>query len=452
MIDSGILAGVTHADADRHLYHRVMSLQVGLPLTVLDRSTMVRLAEVCAPLTGAHAESFTKFCENAADRLESALSIGKVITAEQLVPVSHFAHPLYRHMKDHLCVRLYECLHLLQQVDRLQGEDVIREHFILEESNFETFVFRSGDDVVMVGPTFTQDHIGDGIARPHYALMQRELEKFNGSVRQFWAGAPGAEGMDRAIYTTDFLRNVSFQRDRSLGSMILGRIRTVKRALSRYCDVEALCLGLRTSPRAMVKAVAAIEAAHTSGKPGIFLTKGFDGSSPTTVPIIVAPGGMRIVDKEVTPDPSFEEAYARCMEDAFQHWSSFIGESLGRLRTWLLAEPFGGEGNRLPERAPDFGRRLARFLGATFDAYEAIVYTIVYRCGVAQLSSVGAFSADPRGDERLQAMDRHMKSIAGTAHERDSISFRCLRENAVQYCQSYDYGSRTAVPRGQCIA
>lgn len=451
MIDSGLLAGVSSRDPDRTLFHRVVAIQIGLPITVLDRSALSLMDDACALLLQPSSQSFGEFCVTSTQDLEQCLWVANAIGLQHLTPVNHYPHPLYRRMKDHVPVRVFECLHILRQLQDLAPGEVRRSTYILEKSNFETFTFWSGDEVVIVGPIFTQDRVGDGIARPHYALMQAELERFNSGVRRFWASGDPPIGGERALYTVDYLRNVSFQRDRKLYSLIKARVGFIQRALSRFDDVAATCLGLRTSPRALVKAVAAMEAVDSSGAAGVFLTKGFDGDAPVSIPISVDVTQLAVARERPQVGEAFETAYALNMEAAFQNWSSLTGESLARLRTWLLSEPLDGEGAGVSERQPDYGRRLARFLASTFDAYEATVYAVSYQGGAAQLSVFGAFSGDPSGDERLKAMDRHMKAVVGTVREAESISFRCMHENAVQYCQSYDYATRMAVPRGQRI-
>lgn len=458
MVDSGLLSAIAYDDPDRQHYHRALAQQLGLPLTILDGHLVNHLRLICEPVrrSASCIGSFRSFCEMTDSQLESLLTISSRINYEKAGTINHFPHPLYRHMKDHFSVRLYESLHLLDRIDLLKGDKITVAPFLLEDCDFNLFLLKHSDSYLVFGPLFTQHEIGEGMYRAHYNLMHSELGRFNDSIRRFWHGDKSAvwKVEDRAIYTVDYLRNVSFRRDRKLVSTILDKIDFTRTALDRFDEFSDACLDTGSSARAAVKALAAMAAVSTTNVDGLFYTKIFRSDSEVeSIAIAVTRDAVDVID---APDeielPGFEQAYAANMEQAFQNWSQLTSESLARLRNWLHTSDISDEGGGTRDRSPDFGRRLARFLASTFDAFECTIYRALHSDGRAQLQAFGEFFADDECDERLPLMRQHMNDLAGTPMEAASISFRCLNQNEVQYCQFFDTDTLTAVPTGQLIS
>lgn len=453
MIDSGVLSGTASEDFDSRFFLRVIAHQAGVPITVISGDTIPRLEGLAREqgLDASDGESFVDFCREGRC-IDAIREFSKRVIDDRLSVMNHFPHPLFRLLKDHVAVRAFEVLSALRSAENLEDGQSAWSPFILEQTGFSVLAHKAGGNLYLFGPLFVQDEIGDGADTPYYGPLETELYAFNDMVDSLWQGRLESDEAG-TLYTADFLRRVALLRTKLLRASVENKAAFAIKALRSGVFESAAASEPNGSPRLFVKIAAALAATERSGVPGFIKYKRFNSPAGASTAYGIAAPGMKFDFglREAPPaSETYALAYAEAMEISFQNWKGYVAESLGQLRNWLAAGA-GPPAETSEVPGNNFGRRLARYMAALFDAYECTIYKVGYQRGRAKLSAIGAFSSDSRGEDRLLLMQRHMESVAGSPLQNNSISFRCLADNRVQYCQYFDYAQRTALPADQPI-
>lgn len=458
MIDSGILAGADLSNDRATLTQRAIAHQIGLPLTVVPPA-YIRLARSVAVELGLsipHQADFRSFCAKAQPSIDLCFKWIKLVEREQAAPATQFSHPLYRLLRDHRAVRLYQLASLLNF--RADLGDVQKSPFVLQDCGFSMLLKPTAYGLVVVGPVFMEDEHAAGTSTAYFLKFQTALGAFNDTIAELHNTATDPLTAAQApLYTTDHLLRVAFGRRKILTEVVQDRLCFAVHCLDRMSNLATHEVSNKLSPTFFSKFVAGLGASQKGPNEGAISFKAFPDAGPPLIERIEFSGGKTkwLVNDTSSPpkaQKSFDEAYADLSDRSFQNWNTYVAESLAQLRSWLTMSriPTSDE-NRL-EGHGAFGRRLARFLSSLFVAYECTIYKRVASDKGIRLFSVGAFSAHRSGKDRLKLMQAHMETLNTASLQWRSISFRCALRNEVQYCQSYDYNHSKAFPEEQSIS
>lgn len=451
MIDSGILAGLTFDQSDRAFSLRTLAHHAGLPVTIFDASMALRIREVLSPVVSEiEPLDFKKFCHVHSQHAGSLLRLFRQMSDLGAGTVNHFPHPLFRHMKDHLPVRQYEIFSYLLASDTLEEGKISIEDFILKDCGFRLVFRKMGSHLIGVGPLFMQDALGEGVDHVYFEPMSSGLNNFKDTIDEYWQNSDIHNRSYMTIYTLEHLRRLAFSRSKQLTAHVLEKLESLINIDQIIGDFTPDTCGAIVGTSANVKMVGAVAAANSVQADGYVACKAF-GSSALKRIISIKVGALRpeVVEFLEVPSDEFSRAYAAEVDKIYQSWSCYIAESLSQLRHWLMASrPHSLPGQPADEQRKS-GRRLARFLASVFHAFECTLYRVTYADGRSKLISYGSFSAGKNGRERMEEMHEHMEGIGSLPNQRQSISYRCLLENKVQYCQYYDYETGASIPEGQ---
>jgi signal transduction histidine kinase len=463
MLDSGSLAGVGF-DEPADLMRRAVAYQLNLPLTHWSESFLnaaERLAIRHHLLNSLPYTDFGEFSEACQDLAPNIRNFAKELQGLRLAGLPHFSHPLHRHLKDHFSIRIFEVLGLIATRNKHYGSDqpplLVEYPFLFRNGNFRFLYKVESGSVLAFGPLFIEDKAGQGADSIYHNQAAIEIKKFNSCVgKAHQNSVVMSDSSNRyPLYAEDYLLRLYFCRPKISRDKAGTKIKKANLILEKLHDYNLDDKKYLVSPGFYSKLTAAI-ATHERGLSGNFRFKTY------------APSALRLVrtaslsDERLTfpetavraGDPDFLAAYEELTETSFLSWSTSLAESMAQLRHWLGASRVWspGEPTDWESRGGIAGGRLARFLAAAFNAYECTIYRLAYAGGMARLTEVGAFSKDRNGPARLRRMQIHMAKIAGTPTQDDSISYRCMSSNEIQYCEYWDQRSLTALPKSQPIS
>jgi signal transduction histidine kinase len=114
-------------------------------------------------------------------------------------------------------------------------------------------------------------------------------------------------------------------------------------------------------------------------------------------------------------------------------WRGYIHDSNIILSSWLnhsLWEQIAQSAES--DNWGDLGRRLTRFLAATFLANECSIYRVDYGQGVPMLFGLGGYSDDEDGGGKIAAIAHYMNKMP-TERRHSSICYRALDSNIIEY-------------------
>jgi hypothetical protein len=208
MIDSGILSGANLAEDWSALGLKAVAHQVGLPLAVVSSVHLDQAADLAHQLdiTLAPPADFETFCRTAAPHLPALVEFSRRLQTFNTGAVTQFPHPLYRLLKDHLAVRLYELSLLLSLRAEVTATPTARE-FILKGCGFTMLVAKRDEGLLVVGPLFLEEGNGKGSESAYFERFSAAIAVFNQSVETFFVHHPLTHlGANATLYTQEYLR------------------------------------------------------------------------------------------------------------------------------------------------------------------------------------------------------------------------------------------------------